>query len=64
LDNLIITVGTSLIENYIAHNHNKDITKENILHYYEKERIEDLRDKRFGSEIVSVENLREKGIDE
>ncbi|WP_101473605.1 antitoxin [Fusobacterium sp.] len=62
MDNLIITVGTSLIENYIAHNHNKDITKENILHYYEKERIEDLRDKRFGSEIVSVENLREKGI--
>lgn len=62
MDNLIITVGTSLIENYIAHNDKKDITKENILNYYETERIEDLRDLRFGAEIVSVENLREKGI--
>ena len=62
MDNLIITVGTSLIENYIAHNENKDITKENILKFYEEERIEDFRDKRYASEIISVENLREKGI--
>lgn len=62
MDNLIITVGTSLIENYIAHNKDKEITKEKILNYYEKERIEDLRDVRFGAEIVSVENLREKEI--
>ena len=63
MDNLIITVGTSLIENYIAHNPDKEnITKDDILSYYEKESMQDLRDKRFGSEIISVENLREKNI--
>lgn len=62
MDNLIITVGTSLIENYIAHNKDKEVTKENILNYYEKESIEGLRDIRFGAEIISVENLREKNI--
>lgn len=63
MDNLIITVGTSLIENYILHNPEKeDITKEDILSYYDKEKIEDLRDRRFGIEIISVENLREKNI--
>lgn len=63
MDNLIITVGTSLIENYIAHNPEKEnITKDDILSYYEKEKIEDLRDRRFGLEIISIENLREKNI--
>ena len=63
MDNLIITVGTSLIENYIEHNPEKEnITKDDILSYYEKESMVDLRDKRFGSEIIAVENLREKDI--
>lgn len=63
MDNLIITVGTSLIENYIEHNPKKEnFTKDDILSYYEKEKIEDLRDRRFGLEIISVENLREKNI--
>ena len=63
MDNLIITVGTSLIDNYIKHNPEKeDITKSDILSYYEEEKIEDLRDVRFGIEIISVENLREKNV--
>lgn len=69
MDNLIITVGTSLIENYIAHNEKdeditevQNITKEMIFDYYEREDIEDLRDPKFGTEIVSVENLIEKNI--
>ena len=63
MDNLIITVGTSLIENYIKHNPEKEnITKDDILSFYEKEKIEDLRDRRFGLEIISIENLRKKDI--
>ena len=64
LDNLNkLLVGTSLIENYIEHNPEKEnITKADILSYYEKESMVDLRDKRFGSEIIAVENLREKDI--
>lgn len=63
MDNLIITVGTSLIDNYIKHNPEKEsITKDDILSYYEEEKIEDLRDRRFGIEIISVENLREKNV--
>ena len=63
MDNLIITVGTSLIENYIEHNPEKtNITKDDILTYYEKKSMVDLRDKKFGSEIIAVENLKEKNI--
>lgn len=62
MDNLIITVGTSLIENYIALNKGKEVTKENILEYYENGNIGDLRDIRLGAEIVSVENLLNKNI--
>lgn len=61
MDNLIITVGTSLIDNYIKINGEKEkITKEMILDYYEN--IESFRDMRFGAEIIAVENLREKNI--
>ena len=42
MDNIIMTVGTSLVENYIANNPKKEnITKEDILRYYEEEKIED-----------------------
>ena len=41
MDNIIMTVGTSLVENYIANNPKKEnITKEDILRYYEEEKIE------------------------
>lgn len=63
MDNLIITIGTSLIENYITNNPKKEnITKNDILNYYVEQKIEDLRDRRFGSEVVAVENLVKKGI--
>ncbi len=40
MDNIIMTVGTSLVENYIANNPKKEnVTKEDILGYYEKENI-------------------------
>ena len=61
MDNIIMTVGTSLVENYIANNPKKEnITKEDILGYYEKENIEDFRDRRYGAEIIALENLMEK----
>ena len=63
MDNIIMTVGTSLVENYIANNPKKEnITKEDILGYYEKENIEDFRDRRYGAEIIALENLMEKKI--
>ena len=63
MDNIIMTVGTSLVENYIANNPEMtNITKEDILEYYEKEKIEDLRDIRYGAEIIALENLIEKNI--
>ena len=63
MDNIIMTVGTSLVENYIANNPKKEnITKEDILRYYEEEKIEDLRDRRYGAEVIALENLLEKGI--
>ena len=63
MDNIIMTVGTSLVENYISNNPKKEnITKEDILGYYEKENIEDFRDRRYGAEIIALENLMEKKI--
>ena len=63
MDNIIMTVGTSLVENYIANNPEREgITKEDILEYYEKENMEDFRDRRYGSEIIALENLTEKKI--
>lgn len=63
MDNIIMTVGTSLVENYIVNNPGvENITKETILDYYEKEKIEDLRDRRYGAEIIALENLLEKKI--
>ena len=63
MDNIIMTVGTSLVENYIANNPKKEnITKEDILRYYEEEKIEDFRDRRYGAEVIALENLLEKGI--
>lgn len=63
MDNIIMTVGTSLVENYIANNPDMvNITKEDILKYYEKEKIDDLRDRRYGAEIIALENLIEKNI--
>ena len=59
LDNLIITVGTSLIENYIEHNPEKEnITKDDILSYYEKESMVDpLEIRDLESEIIAVRKI-------
>ncbi|MDR3259669.1 MAG: antitoxin [Fusobacteriaceae bacterium] len=63
MDNLIMTVGTSLVENYKAINPNKKrIIPDDILEYYEKEKVNFLDDPKISLEGVALKNLIDKNI--